>query len=87
MLAAIINSFHTIWFCRNQMRFNDKVINIRSALNLIIAGTSMSENLTSLTASSSMSDFFILKHFDVTIKPPKPQIIKEVIWKILFSTG
>jgi len=80
MLAAIINSFHTIWFCRNQMRFNDKVINIRSALNLIIAGTSLSGNLTSLTASSSMSDFSFLKHFDVTIKPPKPQTIKEVIW-------
>jgi len=62
------------------MRFNDKVINIKSALNLIIAGTSMSGNLTSLTASSSMSDFSILKHFDFTIKPPKPQIIKEVIW-------
>jgi len=36
MLAVIINSFHTIWFCRNQMRFNDKGIDIRSAFNLII---------------------------------------------------
>jgi len=40
----------------------------------------MSGNTTSLTASSSMSDFVILKSFDVFIKPRKPQIIKEVVW-------
>jgi len=80
MLSAIIHSFHIIWYCRNQKIFSDKTINFRSAINLIIAGTSMSGNLTSLTASSAMSDFTILKHFNVNIKPPKPQIIKEVIW-------
>lgn len=82
MLSAIIHSFHTIWYCRNQKIFNDKSINFRSAINLIIAGTSLSGNLTSLTASSSISDFTILKQFSVTIKPPKPQIIKEVLWNL-----
>lgn len=80
ILAAIINLFHTIWLCRNQKRFNDKSVNIRCATYLILSATSMSGNLTPLTASASMFDFVILKHFDVTIKPPKPQIIKEVIW-------
>lgn len=39
----------------------------------------MSGNLTSLTATSSIVDFVILKHFEVNLKPPKPHIIKEVI--------
>lgn len=80
MLSAIIHSFHIVWYCRNQKRYSDKTINVRSAINLIIAGTSMSGNVTPLTASSAISDFTILKHFNVNIKPPKPQIIKEVIW-------
>ena len=49
-------------------------------LTLVISTTSMSGNNTSLTASSSMSNFVILKSFDVIIKPPKPQTIKEVVW-------
>ena len=80
ILAAIMNCFHTIWFCRNQRRFNDKVININSAINLIISATSLWGNLTSLTARSSVAEFVILKHFNVNLHPPKPQVIKEVIW-------
>jgi len=47
---------------------------------LIISGTSLSRNLTKLAASSSISEFVILKQFEVKINPPKPNIIKEVLW-------
>lgn len=80
ILAAIINCFNTIWYCRNQRRFNDKIINICTAKNMIISNTNLSGNTSTLTARSSITEFVIMKHFDVKIKPPKPTIIKEVIW-------
>ena len=79
ILAAIISCYNTLWFCRNQKRYQDKIINIRTAKNLIISSTNMSGNLTPLSSRASMSEFVILKHFDVKVKPPEPQIIKEVI--------
>lgn len=80
IISAIINCFNTIWFCRNQRRFQDKIINLRTAKSLIISNTNMSGNLTKLSARSSITEFVILKHFDVNINPPKHQIIKEIIW-------
>jgi len=47
---------------------------------MVISGTYLSGNLTKLAASSSISEFVILKHFDVKVNPPKPNIIKEVLW-------
>jgi len=47
---------------------------------MIISGASLSGNNTRLVANSSISDFVILKHFEVIIKPPKAPIIKEVLW-------
>jgi len=85
ILSAIINCFNTIWFCRNQRRFQDKIINLRTAKNLIISSTNMSGNLTKLSARSSITEFVILKHFDVKINLPKPQIIKEILWFPSFS--
>ncbi|KEH22788.1 hypothetical protein MTR_7g057410 [Medicago truncatula] len=43
ILAAIISCYNTIWFCRNQKRYQDKIINIRTAKNLIISSTNMAE--------------------------------------------
>jgi len=80
ILSAIINCFNIIWWCRNQRRFNDKIISINSATNLIISSTSLSGNITNLTARSSISEFVIMKHFNVKLKPSKPKSIKEVIW-------
>jgi len=80
ILAAIIYCFNIIWHCRNQSRFNDKKIKVASAINLIITGTSLSGNSSTLAASSSIAEFVILKKFDVKINPPKSYNIKEVIW-------
>ena len=80
ILSAVIHCFYAISFCRNQKRFNDKVVNPRSTINIIISGASLSGNNTRLAANSSISDFVIHKHFEVIIKPPKAPIIKEVLW-------
>jgi len=79
ILVACIFYFNIIWYCRNQKRFNDKLITPRTAINMVISGTYLSGNLTKLAASSSISEFVILKHFDVKVNPPKPNIIKEVL--------
>lgn len=80
VLSAIIHCFNVIWYCRNQRRFNDRVIHHRSAINLIISGASLTGNVTNLAAKSCIKEFVILKHFDVKINPPKPHLIKEVLW-------
>lgn len=80
ILSAIIHCSNVIWFCRNQKRFNDIVIPHRAAINFIISGASLTGSTTSLAAKSCIQEFVILKHFDVKINPPKPHIIKEVLW-------
>jgi hypothetical protein len=45
VLASIINAFDSTWFARNQVRFNNKVIPWKTAINLIISKTSLSGNI------------------------------------------
>jgi len=80
IVAALINLLNTIWYARNQARFNDKIITWQSAISLIIANTSLSGNNTCKTSINSIRDFTILKHFKVTIRHPRAPIIKEVLW-------
>jgi ribonuclease HI len=81
ILSAVVNIFNVIWFCRNQCRFIDKSINIRSAINLIISGTSLSGNSSKLNAKSSIEEFLILKAFNVRFSNTPPHVIKEVLWQ------
>jgi len=78
--AAIINILATIWFVRNQARFNNKKIHWNSAINLISSSVSLTGNYTKLTSTSSMIDFQVLKKFNIHIHPPRALVIKEVMW-------
>jgi len=78
--AALINLINTIWYVRNQSRFNDKNITWRMAVNMIISNTSLSGNFTTKASNNSIRDFIILKKFNITIHHPKAPQIKEVIW-------
>jgi ribonuclease HI len=78
--AALINIISTIWYVRNQMRFNNKILPWENAVSLIVANVALSGNLTKLTYHSSMRDFAVLKKFNVTLHPPRAPTIKEVIW-------
>ncbi|GAU38423.1 hypothetical protein TSUD_396030 [Trifolium subterraneum] len=80
VIAALINLLNTIWFARNQARFNNKIITWQSAISMITASTVMTGNNTSKTSSNSIRDFIILKHFKVNIHHPRAPVIKEVIW-------
>jgi ribonuclease HI len=56
------------------------VLHWKSAINLIIAKTSIAGNNTKQTARGDMLEFRILKACNVNIKPPRAPTIKEVIW-------
>jgi ribonuclease HI len=79
--AAIINLLNSIWYARNQARFNNKIASWRSAISLIISNTSLSGNCTSKFSSNSLRDFSFLKTFRISIHQPKIPILKEVCWQ------
>jgi hypothetical protein len=78
--AAIIHLLNTLWFVRNQARFNNINIPWQSAISLIIASTSLSGNSTGKISSNSIRDFSFLKMFRISIHQPIPSFLKEVLW-------
>jgi len=71
VLSALVNIFNSIWYVRNQARFNNKIINWNSAISMIIASTSLAGNATRKASSNSMRDFSIIKHFNVSTHHPQ----------------
>ena len=81
VLSSIINCFNTIWYCRNQRRFEDRKINFKTAINFIISTTSMTGNCAKLAARSNIHDFVLLKAFSVRLRLGNAPKIKEVLWQ------
>lgn len=81
VLAAVTNIINIIWFYRNQTRFNNKKINFKSAINLIIAGTTMSGNRLKCDANTSISDFVLLRAFSIKLNYGRASRIKEILWQ------
>jgi hypothetical protein len=80
IISALINLLNTIWFARNQARFNNKIIPWQSAISLTIANTSLSGNNTCKATNNFIRDFTILKHFKVSTHQTRAPIIKEILW-------
>jgi hypothetical protein len=80
IVATVISIFKNIWICRNKLRFQNAKPSLNSTIALIMASSSLTGTVTSLTSSPSISDFEILKHFKVAIHHPKAPKIVEVIW-------
>ena len=78
--ACMINIINTIWLNRNNRRFQDKQMHWKSAINLIIAQTSVAGNNTNASYKGDMQEFTFLKACKVKIRPPRAPTIKEVIW-------
>ena len=81
VLAVVINIINIIWFCRNQQRFNNKRINVRAVINLIISATTLTGNNSNCAANSSIFDFVLLNAFSVKINYENAPRIKEIIWQ------
>jgi hypothetical protein len=78
--STIINIVSAIWFARNNARFNNKTTYWKSAVKWIQVNVTMAGNRSKGCAYSSISNFSILKKFNVTIHPSKAPDIKGVIW-------
>jgi len=78
--ATIICIINAIWSTRNNARFNNRTTHWKQAVSQIISSVSLSAKMSTLAASSSMTEFTILKSLNVKIHPPKSLIIKEVFW-------
>ena len=76
--AAFVNLLNTVWFARNEARFNNKHITYHSAISRIIASTSLSGNNTNKTSNKSVRD--VLKAFRISIHHPRAPTITEVLW-------
>jgi ribonuclease HI len=81
LIAAIINLINTIWFVRNQARFNDKIISWRTVISSIITSTSLTGNNTCKPSSNSIRDFIFLKKFNICIHQPKIPTLREILWQ------
>ena len=81
LTATIINILNAIRFARNQNRFQNKAIHWKSSISSIISNTALSGNHTKYVASASISNFVILKKFNVTLHSPRAPLIIEVIWQ------
>jgi hypothetical protein len=78
--ASIVNLLNTLWLVRNQARYNNKLIDWKSAISLIIADTALSGNNTSKPSSNSIRDFSLLKLFRITILHSSVPVLKEILW-------
>ncbi|KAI5410842.1 hypothetical protein KIW84_056110 [Lathyrus oleraceus] len=83
ILSAIINYVNSIWFSRNQGRFNNKQVQWKYCIATIISDASWTGNHSTKASRISMVDFSILKSFNVTLHSPKAPVIKEVMWSPL----
>jgi hypothetical protein len=78
--SYIISIFNTIWHCRNSVRFKSSLPSLSNVLAMISCTASLAGNFTSLTSGAAISDFTILKQFNVSIHHPKAVNVVEVKW-------
>ncbi|XP_019432512.1 PREDICTED: uncharacterized protein LOC109339512 [Lupinus angustifolius] len=81
-LACVVHSINTIWFCRNQNRFEDKLISSSQALSRIKRETSYSGSYPSTAVGSrGLQKLQTLKFFNIPLKLSKAPNYIEVLWK------
>lgn len=78
--SALINIYWSIWFARNNARFNNKKIHWKSSISSILSAASLTGNLTNKKGHTDMRNFTVLKKFGVCIHPPNAPKIIEVVW-------
>jgi len=80
ILSAIINVIDSIWYARNQGRFNNSKVPWQTAISLVYSNVSLSGNNDKKVASTSVRDFQIMKEYKVTSHALLPTVIKVVLW-------
>ncbi|XP_019432659.1 PREDICTED: uncharacterized protein LOC109339643 [Lupinus angustifolius] len=81
LLACITHTITTIWYGRNQLRFEDRKISMPHTIAKIKRETSLVGSCSNAIAFSSLQEFIILKFFHVPLNYSKALTFTEVIWQ------
>ena len=81
LLALIVNTCWTIWFCRNEKTFNNESVHFDQAYNMIFLVIQLFGFKSNGNMSNFVHEFSILKDFSIDIHPHKAKYIKEVFWR------
>jgi len=73
--TTIVFLLNSIWYARNEARFNNNYIHWKSAISSIISSTSLAGCNTKKASNNSIRDFTILNAFNVTIRNPRAPTI------------
>ena len=70
----------SVWFTRNQLIFESKAVDFRSALSLVWRAVSDANRLEIGCMHNCVDDLLILRRFDLLGRPARAPNIKSVIW-------
>lgn len=79
--ATVTCLINVIRESRNWSRYKNRIPKIHNSITKIFAKISLVGNNSSITNSSDMVDFKLIKVFNVTIHPLRALLIKDVIWQ------
>ncbi|XP_058726868.1 uncharacterized protein LOC131598268 [Vicia villosa] len=78
--AGLVGVFYQVWIARNHARFEDKQIHWKHCISLTVAQLQMIGNNANKTSNSSISNFTVLKNFNISIRPSKALTTMNVLW-------
>ncbi|KAI5445524.1 hypothetical protein KIW84_013670 [Lathyrus oleraceus] len=87
VMASIVNVFHQVWTAMNLLRFEANNTRWKTCITNLSSQAKLVGNHTFKLSNSSISNFTILKKFDITIHPRKTSTTKDVLWHPPLQVG
>ncbi|XP_019438851.1 PREDICTED: uncharacterized protein LOC109344541 [Lupinus angustifolius] len=81
LFICAVHTTSAIWFCMNQIRFQDRDVSINGAIPKISRDSSFSGNYSTISGNPTLRELILLKHFNITITYNYAPKITEVIWQ------
>ncbi|CAI8607605.1 unnamed protein product [Vicia faba] len=85
--VACIYTIYSIWEAQSVIRYFNIIPNIANIKVNICAQVKLNCDISDLCYMHNLYDFEVLKTFQITIKPPKAPLIKEIFWDPLYPVG
>ncbi|XP_058746959.1 uncharacterized protein LOC131619937 [Vicia villosa] len=80
LIAGSTFILYSLWQVRNSERFNNTKPNVNLVIRRVCVQLLSSAHISKATSHISISDFNLLKAFNIKIRPPRAPNIVEVIW-------
>ncbi|XP_058760291.1 uncharacterized protein LOC131633606 [Vicia villosa] len=78
--ASIVSIFYQVWRARNKVRHESSKTSWNSCVASIAAQVKLDGNLSSRKCNNNISNFVMLKRFDVNLNPSKTIDSFDVLW-------